>query len=137
MDQNQSAKVSLWVIPEPLTVCRMHSLAGFSFEESFYFLGKTEEEISLVCPTAKVPVSGVEKREDGWRALKIEGELDFSLVGILAGLAGILADHGISIFAVSTFNTDYVLVKETCLRKATEVLTQSGYIVTDTFRSNT
>ncbi len=133
-EQNQSVKVRLRVLPESLTICQLSTLDGFSFKDGFYFLGKTEDEISLVCPTANLPNDLIAKREDGWRAFKIEGILDFSLVGILAGLSSVLADFEISIFAVSTFNTDYVLVKETVFEKAEAVLLENGYAVTDSVR---
>ena len=75
----------------------------------------------MVCRTEDVPKNAID-REDGWRGFRFEGSLDFSLVGILAKVTGILAEHGISIFAVSTFNTDYVLVKSENYEKAAKVL---------------
>ena len=93
------------------TVCKVDDVSDIDLNVPFLFLGRTDEEISLVCPTEKVPPRTTE-REDGWMAFRIKGVLDFSLVGILARIASILAENGISIFAVSTFNTDYVLVKE-------------------------
>ncbi len=66
-------------------------------------------------------------REDGWRAFRIEGVLDFSLTGILSAISGILAENGIGIFAVSTYNTDYILVKAENLVKALDVLREAGY----------
>ena len=87
--------------------------------------GKTDEEKSLVCLTEDVP-SNVIEREDGWRAFRIEGVLDFSLIGILAKIATLLAEEEIGIFVVSTFNTDYVLVKEEQEQKALETLSRMG-----------
>ena len=72
------------------------------------FIGKTDEEKSLVCITSEVPENTIQ-RDDGWKAFCIHGVWDFSLIGILAKIATILADNGISIFAVSTYNTDYRL----------------------------
>lgn len=92
----------------------------------FCFIGKTDEEISLVCPTENVP-EGVIERDDGWKAFRIQGILDFSLVGILSKIAGLLAENGISIFAVSTFNTDYVLTKEADYYRALDLLEKAGY----------
>ena len=66
-------------------------------------------------------------REDGWRAFRIEGVLDFGLVGILAGIASLMAENGIAIFAVSTFNTDYVFLKEEHLQTALQILVKNGY----------
>ena len=94
----------------------------------FYFVGKTDEEISLVCKTEDTPAETIE-RDDGWKAFRIQGVLDFSLIGILSKLSGILADNNIGIFAVSTYNTDYILVKKENFDKALKVLTSEGYTV--------
>ena len=72
---------------------------------------------------------GILRREDGWRALRVCGELDFSLVGILADITSVLARRGISIFAVSTYDTDYILIKENNFTDAISVLGESGYTV--------
>lgn len=115
-------------IPQELTVCKMHTASDLDLSMPFYFIGKTEEEISLVCPTASVPRKTV-AREDGWKAFRIQGTLDFSLVGILAGIASILAEGQIGIFAVSTYNTDYILVKHDSFDKAADLLVENGYTV--------
>jgi hypothetical protein len=70
------------------------------------------------------------RAERGWRAFKVEGPLDFSLTGILSRIAAPLTDAGVSIFAISTFDTDYVLVRESALEKAKRALTDSGHTVT-------
>lgn len=93
---------------------------------SFSFTSRTDEEISLVIESNYAP-SAYSRREDGWRALKLMGPLDLSLVGILSKLLTVLADNGIGIFAISTYDTDYVLVREENLTKAVEVLQQAGY----------
>ena len=82
----------------------------------------------MVCPVRLVPANTLE-REDGWRAFRIEGTLEFSLVGILADLSRILAEGNIGIFAISTFNTDYILTKTENFTRAIELLTQAGYSV--------
>ena len=87
-------------------------------------------QISLVCVTDEVP-ENVIRRDDGWKAIQIQGVLDFSLIGILAKIAGILAENGISIFTVSTYNTDYILLKKEKYQKALEVLADSGYEIVD------
>ena len=94
----------------------------------FYFVGKTDEEVSLVCRTEDTPAMTVE-RDDGWRGFRIQGVLDFSLIGILSKLSGILAEHEIGIFAISTYNTDYILVKEKNFARALSVLAAEGYRV--------
>ena len=89
-----------------LTVCKVKNIDDIDLSKEFYFIGKTDEEISLVCETNDVPENTIE-REDGWRGFRIQGILDFTLIGILSKLSGILADNKIGILAVSTFNTDY------------------------------
>lgn len=94
------------------------------------FLSVTDEEISLVCPESQVP-EHVLCREDGWRGFYIAGELDFSLIGILAKISAILAGEGIGIFVVSTFNTDYVFVKQENFPAALTALSENGYEIQD------
>ena len=118
--------MKLKTLPYDLTVCKLPSAAGIDLFADFFFLGKTDEEISLVCRTEQAP-EGTAAREDGWRAFRIEGVLDFSLTGILSRLSAILAENGIGIFAVSTYNTDYILVKAENLGKAMKVLREAGY----------
>ena len=113
-------------IPYDLTVCKVADTAAIDLSGEFYFIGKTDEELSLVIPTDVVPVETIE-RDDGWRAFRIQGVLDFSLIGILSKISGLLADAGIGIFAVSTFNTDYILVKKENFEKALGVLAVAGY----------
>ena len=84
--------------------------------------------MSLVCETEYVPV-WTEAREDGWRAFHIQGVLDFSMIGILSELSGILAKARIGIFAVSTYKTDYILVKEEKFEQALDILEDSGYMI--------
>ncbi|MCI9135848.1 MAG: ACT domain-containing protein [Lachnospiraceae bacterium] len=110
-----------------ITICKLSGEADLDLSKSFYFIGKTDQELSLVCPTKDTPAITI-AREDGWRGFRIEGVLDFSLVGILSEISGILASHGIGIFAVSTYNTDYILVKKENFDKAMEALAQAGYV---------
>ena len=118
----------LKVIERDLTVCKVDSIEKIDLKRDFYFIGRTEEEVSLVCETKDTPEHTVE-REDGWRGFRIEGVLDFSLIGILSKLSTILAENQIGIFAVSTFNTDYILVKEENFKKALSVLEKEGYSI--------
>ena len=110
-----------------LSVCQVKDLADVN---DFLFLAKTDKELSVVCETAKVPENTI-NREDGWTAFRVEGSLEFSLVGILADLSHCLADAGISIFAVSTYDTDYILVKKDNWDKAKSALLNAGYEVTE------
>lgn len=91
-----------------------------------YFTAVTEGEASLLCKSEDCPV-GFEKRESGFGAMVIEGELDFSLVGIISRISTILADNDISVFVVSSFNTDYIFVRSEKLSLAAQLLEQSGY----------
>lgn len=118
--------MNLKVLPCDLTVCKTADAAALDLTKPFYFIAKTDEEISLVCRTADTPVCTT-AREDGWRGFRVEGTLDFSLVGILSELSGILAANKIGLFAVSTYNTDYILVKKENLQRALAVLRERGY----------
>lgn len=118
--------MELKIIEDSLTVCKLASTDDIDLSKDFYFIGKTDEEISLVCRTEDTPEHTTE-REDGWRGFRIQGVLDFSLIGILAKISGILAENEIGIFAVSTYNTDYILVKEENYEKALKVLAAAGY----------
>lgn len=111
-----------------LSVCKVTDISDINLTSDFYFVGKTDEELSLVCKTDDTPQNTTE-REDGWRGFRIQGILDFSLIGILSKLSGILAEHEIGIFAVSTYNTDYILVKEENFERALGVLSGEGYSV--------
>ena len=115
-------------IEHKLTVCKLADISGINFGADFYFIGRTDEELSLVCRTEDTPLRTA-ARDDGWRGFRIQGTLDFSLIGILSRLSGILAEHKIGIFAVSTYNTDYILVKEENFERALRVLASEGYSV--------
>ena len=111
-----------------LTVCKVADMTAIDTAADFYFIGKTDEELSLVCRTEDTPAKTIE-RDDGLRGFRISGVLDFSLIGILSKISGILAEHRIGIFAVSTYNTDYILVKEENYERALEVLASEGYTI--------
>ena len=113
-----------------LSVCKVTAETDIDLSKEFYFIGKTDEEISLVCRNKDTPANTVE-RDDGWKGFRIEGVLDFSLIGILSKISGILADNKIGIFAVSTYNTDYIFVKEENFDKAINALKDNGYDVTE------
>ena len=113
------------------SICKIKDLAGFDPaadgpEAVPYFLARTETELSLVCRTDRVPAVTA-ARQDGWCLLQIEGTMDLSLVGILAGLTEALADAGVAVFAVSTFDTDYLLVRSDTLGTASAALSAAGH----------
>lgn len=120
--------MTLKKIDGELSVCKVASTENLNLADKFYFIGKTDDEISLVCLTENTPAETV-AREDGWKGFYIQGTLDFSLVGILSKISTILADNQIGIFAVSTYNTDYILVKKENFDKAITILQKEGYTV--------
>ena len=117
-------------IDHNFSVCQVEDYSLVNLNSEYSFIGKTDEEKSLVCITDEVPANVIQ-RDDGWKAFRIQGVLDFSLIGILAKIAAALADNGISIFAVSTYNTDYVLMKKKKKKKALDVLKALGYMIID------
>ena len=127
--------LSLSVLPYELAICRLPPDAGLpAWVDStpFCSLTRTDEELSLVCPAYAIPPELPSDLliERGWRALKVAGPLDFSMTGVLASLAFPLAQAGVSIFAISTYDTDYLLVRSDVLERAIQVLGESGHTVT-------
>lgn len=120
--------MKLQVLPGQFTVCKVDHMAAVDLAAPWLFLGKTDNELSVVCLSENAPQQCV-AREDGWRAFRVAGQMDFSLTGILAGLSAVLARAKISIFAVSTFDTDYVLVKQDKLAEGLMALEAAGYSV--------
>ena len=120
--------MDLRILPPEFSVCKVSDYSLIDLTEPFVFTGSTDEEKSLVCPTTLVPRNATEQ-EDGWRAFRIEGILDFSLIGILSKISTILAENGIGIFVISTFNTDYILTKSEKTDHAIEVLKAAGYSI--------
>lgn len=110
------------------SVCKVADYSQVDREAPFCFTGCTDEEKSLVCRTENVPDSTTH-RDDGWRAFRIQGMLDFSLIGILADISRVLAEKKIGIFAVSTYNTDYILTKQENFQQALNALCQAGYTI--------
>lgn len=117
---------------EPLiycfSVCKVEDYSMVDLSSAFCFPQKTDEENSLVCLTEQVP-ENVTYQEDEWKAFRIKGQMEFSLIGILSGISTILAGKAIGIFAISTFNTDYILVKQDDFEKAIDALDHAGYTI--------
>jgi hypothetical protein len=122
-------KLNLIILTEELTIVQLPPDKKIPnwVSGNFYSITRTEDELSIVCNQDIVPKNT--KADKGWRAFKILGPLDFSLVGILANLSTILAKVNISIFSISTYNTDYLLVKKENLKKATKTLESAGHNV--------
>ena len=119
----EEIKLSLSVLHDRLAVCRLDkndNIPYWATEGAFFSVSRTNDELSIICSENKVPENI--KSEKNWIALKVIGPLDFSLTGIFASLANALAEAKISILAVSTFDTDYILVKSRNLEKTVKVL---------------
>ncbi|PKG73809.1 ACT domain-containing protein [Shewanella sp. Choline-02u-19] len=122
------ARMTLAIHPQLFTI---HSLAPDSivpsaiFQQDIYFIGKTSEELSVVV-ISTFEMESLEQ-ENGWRCLEVLGPLGFSMTGILSSVSGALAAEKISIFAISTFDTDYILVKKDTLAEATKALKKKNY----------
>ena len=129
-EEEKEESLQLQVIPETFSICQVENYGGIDIDQPFVFTGRTDEEKSLVCPVSMVPESTLD-RSDGWKMFRICGQLDFSLIGILAELSSVFAKAEIGIFAISTYNTDYVLVKDKDYRKAIKALDRAGYRVLD------
>ena len=113
-----------------LGICRLdpgHPIPAWVLRSPFYTITRSADEMSTICDGQAIP-EGV-KADEGWRAIKLEGPFDFSLIGIMLSVSMPLAEAGISILAVSTFDTDYVLIKETNLPKAMEALEAAGHTI--------
>lgn len=116
-------KLVLFVQPGTFAICRLDpasEIPGWVHASSFLSITRTSDELSIVCDHERVP-AGVKSVGD-WAAFKVEGPLDFSLTGIVASISTVLAEHQIPIFVVSTFDTDYILVRRRDFDRANEVL---------------
>ncbi len=122
--------LTLSILSDPLAICRLspaEDVPEWAMIGEFVSITHTADELSIVCADEHVPPDV--KADRGWRALKVEGPLDFALTGVLSSIANPLAQAWISVFALSTFDTDYVLVKEHALKQACEVLRRSGHAI--------
>lgn len=131
MSENKVA-LELEVLSDELSVCRLNADAGLpswalASHSGLCSATWTADELSIVCPAAAVP-PGI-RSEGPFRTLKVRGPLDFALTGIMARLTRPLADAGIPVFVLSTFDTDYVLVREQMLDRAVQTLIDAGLVV--------
>lgn len=118
------------VLPGLFTVCQVGDYSQVNLDTEYCFIGNTDEERSLVCHTENVPDNTIQ-RSDGWRAFRIQGILDFSLIGILSKISGTLARYEVGLFAISTFNTDYILVQDKDYKRTVKALTAEAYRITE------
>jgi len=112
------------------SICKVATIKQIDFSKELLFVAQTPDEISVVCESAYLPQECIEV-ENGWNVLKVSGMLDFGLIGIIAKISNILADAKISIFVVSTYNTDYILLKTESFEKGLQVLRQEGYVIVE------
>ncbi len=108
------------------SACKLASGADVHWDDEYVFVAKSDEEYSLICNSVSVP-NKVLTRNDGWRGFRIEGMLDFAMVGVLAEISKIIASAGVEILAVSSFNTDYFFVKKENFEKTQKALQRKGY----------
>ncbi len=118
----------LEILNYDFSVCKVKNYSVVNLNSKFCFIGKTDEENSLVCITEEAPENTI-FRDDDWKAFRVQGVLDFSLIGILSKISTLLSKNEIAIFAISTYNTDYVLTKSKDFPRAIEVLSENGFTV--------
>lgn len=115
-------------IDHDFSICKVSDYTKVDIEDEYCFIGKTDEERSLICMTNRIPDNTI-KCDDGWKAFRIKGILDFSLIGILSRISTLLAENKIGIFVLSTYNTDYILTKKENFDAAMKILSEAGYEV--------
>jgi len=121
---------TILALPSRFAICRLEPTAplpSWSSSDGFCSITRTADEMSIVCLEQAVPEGT--KCEKGWRCLRVAGTIEFSVVGVLAALVTPLAEAGISVLAISTFDTDYLLVKEKDFEKTVAALRQQGHMV--------
>ena len=118
--------MKLELLPMTFAVCQLPMDTRADLDSPFAFFARTDTEASLVCESEKIPREAL-RVEPGWRCLRVIGTLDFSLVGILSNIAGCLADAGVAIFAVSTYDTDYIFLKAEQSDRAVAALQARGF----------
>jgi len=126
----------LQLLSDVYAVCRLDGNApvpDWAIRGPFFSITRTAGELSVVCPDSRVPADV--RKESGWKILMVQGPLGFSLTGVLASLTDPLAREGISVFALSTYDTDYLLVKQEQLKQAVGVLAADGYNVEEDWGS--
>ncbi len=118
-------------LPFTFSIYKLMDIHEIPLDQPYVFFANTDEEISLVCPDF-IPIRNVTDEEKGYQGFRIQGTLDFSLTGILAGITSLLAEEEIPVFAVSTFNTDYVFTKTEYFHRTLNILEQNGWTIKET-----
>ena len=130
MPPSQSPTLALTLVAVPLAVCRLPADApvpSWALGPPFSSVTRTPDELSVVCAADGVPTGVLASRP--WRALRVDGPLDLALVGVLAALAGPLAEAGVSVFPIATYDTDWILVREADAERACAALERAGHVV--------
>ena len=125
-------KLNLTLLKNKFGICRLErnsAIPAWAENKGFCSITRTTEELSVVCPEENIPSDTICEKD--WKCFKVEGPLDFSVIGILARISNLLAEEKISIFVISTYDTDYILVREPDLQAAIEKLSSNGYEITD------
>ena len=110
------------------SICKIDHIEQVDFTQEFVFLSRTPDEISLVCQTDHMP-PGVLAANSGWKVLKVAGVLDFGMIGVVAKISNLLAEAEISIFVVSTYNTDYIFLNMEHFDRGIQILARNGYVI--------
>lgn len=118
----------LKILEPDFSICQIRNLSGVNYRDNFFFIAKTDKELSLICKTQFVPANHT-VRNDGWKMLVVDEQLDFSIIGVIANIAKILAENQISIVVQSTYNTDFIMLKEQHLMQALRALSAQDYQV--------
>lgn len=118
--------MKLEIFPQEFSVCKI--LPGTPLPHGIVFFARTDSENSLVCEKKHLP-SKTESCENSWRMFRVAGALEFSLIGILSRITSILAEASISVFCVSTYDTDYILIKSAAIENALKTLSENGYTI--------
>ena len=123
-------QLTLVALPGSYGICRLgpdEPVPAWGLQGEFFSATRTKEELSIVCAEAQIPATVL--CESGWRLFKIDAVMDFSLVGIVAGISAVLAGADVGIFVLSTYNTDYILVRQPDFAVAAAALQAAGYTV--------
>ena len=120
--------MKLKIIDKEFVICKVKDFSQINLEDEFLFIGKTDEERSIVCEAKSLP-NNCTNIDDGWIAFRIEGQVDFSLIGIISKVSTILAQNKVGIFTLSTYDTDYILVKKDNIEEAKKALREHEYII--------
>ncbi|MGB0371339.1 MAG: ACT domain-containing protein [Opitutales bacterium] len=127
-----SERPILETLASEFSICRLNpsaAIPSWALHGSVYSITRTDSELSIVCESSQV--EGAQPVESGWRAIAVQGPLDFSMTGLLASISAPLADNGISIFVISTYDTDIILVKSNHVKEAQSLLMADGYRFAD------